>query len=172
METKNLKLIPEVPDHLRALIQGPEFYEKKAGLRVADGMQAFLLAASPDFLARLQTADSPDPWTFGFAIVLRTENTVIGSAGYKGPPGADRVVEIAYGIAPAYQGRGYATEAALALVAAAFATGRVAVVRAHTLPTPNASTRVLEKCGFRCTGGVIDPEDGMVWRWERHENAA
>ena len=34
----------------------------------------------------------------------------------------------------------------------------------------NASTRVLTKCGFRHIGQVIDPEDGPVWRWERHRD--
>ena len=43
----------------------------------------------------------------------------------------------------------------------------VRVVRAHTLPQANASTRVLGKCGFTFTGPVEDPEDGLVWRWER-----
>ena len=77
------------------------------------------------------------------------------------------MVEIAYGIVPGFQGRGYATQAALALVGFAFRTGRVRLVRAHTLPVPNASTRVLAKCGFKRTGEVVDPEDGLVWRWER-----
>ena len=31
-----------------------------------------------------------------------------------------------------------------------------------------AATRVL-KCGFRYTGEVIDPEDGLVWSWEKHQ---
>ena len=62
---------------------------------------------------------------------------------------------------------GYATEAAQSLTEYAFSSGKVRVVRAHTLPEPNASTRVLTKCGFRRIGEVIDPEDGLVWRWER-----
>ena len=33
----------------------------------------------------------------------------------------------------------------------------------------NASTRVLTKCGFRHVGEVMDPEDGLVWRWEKHK---
>jgi RimJ/RimL family protein N-acetyltransferase len=81
------------------------------------------------------------------------------------------VVEIAYGVAPGYQGRGYATEAAEALVAYALGSGRVRTVRAHTLPKANPSTRVLEKCGFKCLGEVIDPEDGAVWRWEKQPSA-
>ena len=78
------------------------------------------------------------------------------------------MVEIAYGVAPDHQGNGYATEAAEALVAYAFSSGKVRVVRAHTFLEANASTRVLAKCGFRRVGEVSDPEDGPVWRWEKH----
>jgi RimJ/RimL family protein N-acetyltransferase len=77
------------------------------------------------------------------------------------------MVEIAYGIVPSFQGNGYATETAEALVAFAFARGDVRLVRAHTAPVENASTHVLTKCGFRCHGTVVDPDDGPVWRWER-----
>lgn len=67
---------------------------------------------------------------------------------------------------PPYQGRGYATEAAQALVEYAFESGQVRLVRAHTLPAENASTHVLTKCRFTWKGEVMDPEDGLVWRWE------
>jgi hypothetical protein len=43
----------------------------------------------------------------------------------------------------------------------------VKLIRAHTLPQINASTRILTKCGFDRIGEMIDPEDGLVWRWER-----
>jgi ribosomal-protein-alanine N-acetyltransferase len=76
------------------------------------------------------------------------------------------MVEIAYGIVPEFQGRGYATEVARALVTYAIESGLVRTVRAHTLASPNASTRVLKKCGFTFTGEVIEPDDGLVWRWE------
>jgi uncharacterized damage-inducible protein DinB len=85
---------------------------------------------------------------------------------------ADGVVEIAYGIVPSYQGQGFATETARALMRYAFGSGRVRIVRAHTRPEPNASTRVLTKCGFTRVGEVVDPEDGLVWRWEKSEDAA
>jgi RimJ/RimL family protein N-acetyltransferase len=91
----------------------------------------------------------------------------VGTCGFKGPPSADGVVEIAYGVNPDYQGKGYATEAVQALIDYALSSGNVRVVRAHTLPEQNASTRVLTKCGFRCIGEVIEPEDGLVWRWEK-----
>jgi ribosomal-protein-alanine N-acetyltransferase len=122
---------------------------------------------SPDFLKRLESSSSPDPWIHGFALVHIASGKVVRMGGFKAPPGADGVVEIAYGVVPDYQGKGHATEAAQALVAYAFDSGQVRIVRAHTLPEPNASTRVLAKCGFSRAGEVVDPEDGPVWRWEK-----
>jgi RimJ/RimL family protein N-acetyltransferase len=73
-------------------------------------------------------------------------------------------VEIAYFTFPAFEGRGFATAMAAALVERAWAAGAAAVV-AHTLPTPNASNHLLGKLGFQLAGTVEDPEDGAVWRW-------
>ena len=50
-------------------------------------------------------------------------------------------------------------------------TGYLAIDRLHTLPEPNASTRILEKTGFKRAGETIDPESGPVWRWERDSAA-
>lgn len=92
---------------------------------------------------------------------------VAASFGFKSPPDADGVVEIAYGIVPNQQGAGLATETATALVSFASSNEKVRRIRADTLPEPNASTQVLKKCGFEFIGEVADPEDGRVWRWER-----
>jgi RimJ/RimL family protein N-acetyltransferase len=75
-------------------------------------------------------------------------------------------VEISYGTVPKYEGRGHATDMARAMIGIAFASPAVRRVIAHTLPEPNASSRVLHKAGLTKTGEVIDPEDGRVWRWE------
>ena len=132
-----------------------------------EGMSPSDLAElSPLWLARVRSSTSPDPWVHGFTIMFRATEGVIGSCAYKGPPDSEATVEIAYGIHPPHQGQGYATEAARALSTFAFQSGQVKVVRAHTLPENNASTRVLTKCGFEFVGEVVDPEDGLVWRWE------
>ena len=123
---------------------------------------------SDDWLARVRNATQPDLWIHGFTIVNREDDVVVGDCGFKGPPNTDGLVEVAYAVHPDRQGRGYATEAAAALVAYAFTNRDVRVVCAHTLPEPNASTRVLTKCGFQHIGEVMDPEDGLVWRWEKH----
>jgi RimJ/RimL family protein N-acetyltransferase len=169
LETSRLTLVPSAPQQILTLIDDPERIEEVAGLRAAEGVRAGFVSAevSPAWLAALRAASAPDLWRHGFFVVHRETGTVIGSAGFKGPPDADGSVEIAYGIVPGFEGKGYATEAAAALVAFAFASEQVQVVRARTSPTANASTRVLTKCGFRCTGTVVDPEDGPVWQWER-----
>jgi RimJ/RimL family protein N-acetyltransferase len=157
METKTarIRLQPQTPAELLAL------FDEGGPLHSPD--------VSPDWLAMLRAADaagSTDSWSFGYAVVLVDGGAKVGDAGFKGPPGADGAVEIAYGIEPEHQGRGIATEAAAALVEIALADERVAVVRAHTLPDGKASQRVLVKNGFALVGEVVDPDDGLVWRWE------
>ena len=157
IQTKSLKLILRTPAEVRAQI---------------DTLDAAALAElSPEWLALLHASDASDPWIHGFAIVDRTGEALIGTCGFKAPP-TDGVVEIAYGIDAGHQGKGFATEAAEALTTYAFASGRVRLVRAHTQPESNASTRVLIKCGYRFAGEVVDPQDGPVWRWERTNEVA
>jgi RimJ/RimL family protein N-acetyltransferase len=172
LATLRLILIPCSPEHLLGLIHEPERFAELTGFPAADGLRGFFVSeeVSADWLAGLQDSSGPDPWRYGFFVVDRKNRSVIGSAGFKGPPDAAGVVEIAYGIVPTSEGRGYATEAAGKLVEFAFASEDVRIVCAHTLPMPNASTRVLEKCGFRHTGSVVDPDDGPVWRWERRRD--
>lgn len=174
IDTARLQLRSYSPDHLLALIEGIQQFEERSGLRAADGLRDFLVSdeVSPTWLAQLRASPAADPWVHGFAVIDRQSGEVIGSAGFKGPPNEDGMVEIGYGIVPSYQGRGYATEATMALLAFAFGSGRVSLVRAHTLPESKASMRVLTKCGFESMGDVVDPEDGLVRRWERiHEPA-
>lgn len=166
--SSSISLFPHTPEHLRALLEGVEVYERQFHVKVADGVRDFLIGpeVSAEFLARLNSSPDPDPWKDGFGVLQASENVIIGFCSFTGPPTAEEMVEIAYGIAPGYQGRGYATEAARALVAYAIETGQVRTIQAHTLPQQNASTRVLLKCGFTLLGEVTHPEDGVVWRWE------
>lgn len=169
LETLRLRLVPWDPKQLLALIDAPDRFEAVVGYPAAAGLHGFYTSGdvAPQWLATLRASGSPNPWQHGFYVLQRERKCVIGGAGYKGPPDADGMVEIAYGIAPEYQGQGYATEAATALLDYAFGSGRVRLARAHTLPEANASTHVLKKCGFEFIGTVVDPEDGTVWRWER-----
>ncbi len=96
-----------------------------------------------------------------FLAVDEATGQVVGTCAYKGGPATDGSVEVTYHTLSPFEGRGYATRMAAELVARA---GHRRVL-AHTLPERNASCRVLEKADFVRAGEVIDPEDGLVWRW-------
>ncbi|HUE72530.1 MAG TPA: GNAT family N-acetyltransferase [Pirellulaceae bacterium] len=169
IDTERLRLIPFDPAHILALLDGYESFAASFGIPAADGLREMYGSGdiSAAWLAQLRESTSADPWQHGWAMVHKARWLVIGSVGFKGPPDADGMVELAYGIVPSFQGQGYATEAAQGTIAMALADGRVRLLRAHTLPEANASARVLTKCGFDFVGEVHDPEDGLVWRWER-----
>ena len=174
LDTSRLQLRPYAPEHFLALFEGMEEFHRSFGLRAAEGLRGFIDSGdvSPRWLEQLRAARGADPWAFGFAVVDRASSLVIGNAGFKGPPDGEGMVEIAYGIVPAFAGQGCATEAARALIDFAGNDPRVRLIRAHTRPANHASTRVLTKNGFVKVGELVDPEDGPVWRWERPRGIA
>lgn len=102
-----------------------------------------------------------------FLTIDEKDANVIGTCAFKTGPKSDASIEIAYYTFPPFEGRGYATAAAEAMLEIARgASGQVRCVMAYTLPERNASCRVLEKVGMRFVGEVMDIEDGRVWRWE------
>jgi [ribosomal protein S5]-alanine N-acetyltransferase len=169
LETAHLRLIQFSPTHLVALFESLEQFNAAFGIRAdASLREAYTSSEIPEaWREMVRNSTEANFWLHGFAAVHRADNLVIGAIGFKGPPDDSGTVEISYGIAPAYQGRGYATECAAALTEFAYNQEGVKLVIAHTLPQSNASTRVLTKCGYKHTGEVTDPEDGLVWRWEK-----
>jgi [ribosomal protein S5]-alanine N-acetyltransferase len=170
VEATHLRLIPYGPQHVLSLRNSVDDFERTTGLRIVPSLRAYMVSdeVSPEWVERVRSAPPEvNPWVHGFGVLHKEEDVVIGAAGFVGPPDAAGVVEIAYGIAPEYQGRGYATEAARALIKFAFADARVQKVIAHTFAATNASTAVLSKCGFHYMGPVEHHADGLVWRWER-----
>ena len=151
LSTPRLRLVLQTRDDIRAMMEG-----------MSPDVRAQI---SADWLRLLEAASEPSPWIHGFRLVHRESGEVIGNCSFKGPP-KDGMVEIAYGVAPEVEGKGYATEAARALTDFARASSDVTTIRAHTLPAGAASQRVLAKCGYKLVGEVIDPEDGLVWRYE------
>lgn len=85
------------------------------------------------------------------AVVLRDSDALIGWVGLIPTPHPNRL-ELIYGFARAYWGRGYATEAARALLAACTPDA----VDATIDPANLASWRILEKLGFIVVGEEED----------------
>src|SRR5829696_6363255 len=105
--------------------------------------------------AEAHLAAPRDPVLPSLLIFERTdaEPALIGSCGLGRR--ASGAVEFGYWIARPHWGRGFATEAGLALIAIARALGLTRLEASHFLDNP-ASGRVLEKLGFQSTG-IIAP---------------
>jgi ribosomal-protein-alanine N-acetyltransferase len=154
--------------------------DRTAWERVAEDPVAFAaertltIGSAPDLLrtvgeqtvAMLQRTGATSPWT-GYLAVDREHQMIVGTCAFTAPPDPEGIVEIAYFTFQPFEGRGYASAMAAALVELAEGTAGIRRVRAHTLPEGNASTRILEKLRFQRAGETIDPEAGQVWRWER-----
>lgn len=151
--TTRLELALQTPDEVLAWVQSlpPEVRAE----------------VSPEWVARVRRTSAGDPWALSFQIVERASGKVIGTCGFKGPPDAEGMVELAYAVDEPHRCRGLATEATAALVGFAMEQSEVRVVRAHTRPDNAASLRVLAKSGFEMVGEVIDPDDGFVVRWQQ-----
>lgn len=165
MQTHRIKLINCTHAIMQKALEGDRALAEHLGVTVPDiwtefgrGMFEYVLKA---------IADKPEDavwWTY--LPIYLPDNVLVGTCGYKGPPDNEGMVEIGYETAEDYRGNQLATEMAKLLLANALAHPNVKVILAHTLNEHNASTKVLEKCGFKFVQEIIDPTDGPVWQWQ------
>lgn len=159
-----LRLIRATSDHLAAFLDGPSSLAALLASPLPAGWPEFP-EAFPHTLERLREhADEADWWMHFF--LDHDTGVLVGSGGYSGPP-RDRCVEIGYEIAPPFRRQGYGTAAAALLVDAAFASGHVDRVTAHTRAGDERSEGVLRATGFRALGDIVDPVEGPIRAWER-----
>lgn len=83
-----------------------------------------------------------------YAITLAENGAFIGSGGID--PGS-KGLRLGYWLGEPYWGKGYATEAAQALVELAFRATDIGTLHVACRPENTGSRRVIEKCGFHCT---------------------
>lgn len=147
---------------LIALADGDAAFSERFGAPVESGWIGFP-EALPHAIEATRRVDG-DPW--GTHLFFE-DGVLVGFGGFKGHPASGRV-EIGYAVAPSRQGRGIATAATRWMIDRARDAG-VEVVVAHTLAEVNASTAVLERCGFVHVDTLADPDGdvaGDVHRWE------
>lgn len=163
IETQRLKLIPCDQAHFDALLENEQAFAELLGARLAENWHAF--PESIPFAKKMLEKD-PAALKWGMRVILdKSENKVIGTGGFKGAADENGMVEIGYAIAPEYQNRGLATEAARGMIDYSFSHDFVKIVDAHTLAEENASGKVLQKCGMTKIGEKFDKEDGHIWHW-------
>lgn len=143
-----------------ALAEGDAVFTERFGIPVESGWSAFPEAI--DIILKTGRGEVPPPW--GAHLYFDADGTLVGNGGWKGPP-VNGAAEIGYAVAPNRQGRGIATAAVRIFIEQARAAGLEMVV-AHTLPHESPSTSVLKRCGFSRVGDAVDPDEGVVWRWE------
>ena len=161
ISTERLELVPATAELARAALEGPDALGTPLGSAVPSTWPPeYLDRAAFEFtLERLGEGPEQAGWWLHFVVRPGgpAGRLLIGSAGYKGPPSPDGVVEIGYGIVRDQQRRGFASEAVRGLLRRAFADAAVRRVIAETLPELVGSIGVLSKCGFRLVGEGSEP---------------
>ena len=159
-ETERLVLFPYTAENLALFNSDLAAFEETFGVRYRGEELDYLLQG---FLKKLEReiAEDPESYLFftEFLIVLKETDCVIGSIDFKYVP-REGVTEVGYGLNPAYEGRGYMTEALTAFLAFGKSLG-IRTVLADTRPDNVRSQNVLKRCGFRFLR-----EEGNLW-WER-----
>ena len=89
-----------------------------------------------------------------WAVVSREDDSIVGWCALVPLPGRPGDIEVGYIISPLFWGRGYATEAAAALVQHAFEQLGLPAVYSMVNPANTPSVRVTEKLGMRKIGQI------------------
>lgn len=159
-----LSLAPLLPACLAACLDGD----------AAEAGRILGAAIPPEFLDErwlielrlgdLRADPSWQPWLLR-AVVLRATGEMIGHIGFHTPPAPDYLaglapggIEMGYTIYPAHQRRGYATEAARALMAWAEQRGQRRFVLSIS-PGNEPSQRIARRLGFAKVGEQVDEID-------------
>jgi [ribosomal protein S5]-alanine N-acetyltransferase len=166
--TDRLRLTPLTLKQLRACLAAPQRLEQELGFPVS--LAVFtepVIKALGIKISKMAAAPASDhAWYTYWLFAIRAKQVGVGLAGFKGAPDLMGQVEIGYGIDPAWEGQGYTTEAAKALVAWALGKNGCMGVIAETNRENSASQRILVKIGFKA---YAESDTSLWWRIERKQ---
>jgi len=109
-------------------------------------------------LGQIELDPAVEPWLLR-ALVTRDARIAVGFINFHAAPDDRGVVEIGYEVLPAFRGRGYATEAAAALLAWAAEQG-ARVARACVRPDNAPSLAIVRRAGFAPVGAQLHEVEG------------
>jgi len=95
---------------------------------------------------------------FQLAVVLKANGELIGNCGIRKDFASAQEADMGYELSPDQWGRGYATEAARAILRFGFTSLGVHRVGSCCVPENTASAHMLEKIGMRQEGHLRDKE--------------
>ena len=143
-------------DEMAAVLADPALHE------FTGGEPATLDELRGRYALWTQGSGSPDEVWLNWVVRLRDDETAVGTvqATVVDSPG-DTTALVAWTIGVPWQGRGYASEAAVGLVGWLVGRG-IEAVAAHVHPQHKASSSVAARAGLRATSDMLDGE--VVWR--------
>ena len=166
IETERLRLRRSVPadaETISAYRSDPEVHRQQGWERTdPDGVRADI----EEMAAR--AAGEPGGWV-QFSVEERESGRLVGDVGLSPADGEPGVIKVGYTIDPAFQRRGYATEAVAALIDLAFERLDADVVRAYADADNIASIRVAERVGLRLIERFQHRDADGVWSIVRYE---
>jgi RimJ/RimL family protein N-acetyltransferase len=109
-------------------------------------------------LGSLRSTITAEGQWINLAVEVAATGTVAGDVGLGWVSGAHRHAEVGYAFAPDHRGRGYATEAAVAVVEMAFSALGAHRVTGRLDARNTASARLLERLGMRREGHLVENE--------------
>jgi RimJ/RimL family protein N-acetyltransferase len=109
-----------------------------------------------------QVVETPQdlPWVTGL-LVDEDSGDVVGAGGFHAAPDENGMVEVGYGVDPAYRRRGYARAALVAMIDRARSDPSIHVFRVTVSPTNTASLGLVSQLPFLEVGDQWDDEDGL-----------
>lgn len=122
------------------------------------GWQApYSLAQATQFVAHMKATlpNQPGVW-YQVALEHKSDGVLIGDCAYRLMADDERQAEIGFTLAPAYQRRGYATEAVMYLFTYLFEEQNLHRIYAYCDVENLASARLMEKVGMRREGHFVD----------------
>ncbi len=164
--TERLRLRRSVPDDAEAISayrSDPAVHRYQGWDRLdPDGIRAEIERMA------VRLPGEPDGWV-QLSVEERGSGQLVGDVGLSPAEDEPAVIKLGYTMAPAYQGRGYATEAIAALIDYAFAQLDAEVARIYASEANTPSIRVAEKVGMHLVERIEREYEGEMWHGVRYE---
>jgi ribosomal-protein-alanine N-acetyltransferase len=161
LTTQKLRLVPCSVEMFKSLIDENIDLAKLIDAHIPDSWPAEELREVAVYYIKLLSESPNVKDRLCWFIVEKEQNIVIGSIGFKAKPDKDGVVEIGFGIEPAFRLQGYATDAVEGVIKWALSQNDIRKVIAECEPNNKPSVRVLEKVGMKRTR-----LEGNMIKWE------
>lgn len=146
LSTARLELLALSRQQLKMALENKPVLAERLNSEFADGLwsEAAERALAAKLRRMSRVAERQHIW-LTYWVMLLDRQVGIGLLGFKGVPNAQAEVEIGYGVAPMFAGKGYTTEAAQALTVWALDQRVCSTVIAEVAKDNMASRRVVEK---------------------------